>query len=183
MPLPEAAPPRPPRALPWPRSAPALPRAPQGARTPMRNPAIEAAPRDEDEDATEAPIERRREERPPDASADLPHRRAVSSGVDADTQTPTGPAEWSSYDLRRSMRLLHSEDEAVVKRTLRRLHIRFWHAAAAKLVEILRLAGAPRSALALVQWIVDTCKICRAWRRPLPCTTDFARVDNPLYEG
>ena len=82
-----------------------------------------------------------------------------------------------------SLRLLHSTNEAVVKRTLRRLHIRFWHAATARLVEILRLAGAPRSALVLVKDIVDTCRICRSWRRPsaksmTTCrmATDFNRM-------
>ena len=166
MPLPTPTPPRPRRKLPWDRSAPALPRAPQGARTPMRNPAVEPAAPDEDADATEQPIERRQ----PEPSGDA-HTRVVPArapGVDADTQTAVGPAEWTSFELRRSMRLLHSSDDAVVKRTLRSLHKRFWHAAATKLVEILRMAGAPKSALILVKDSVDTCRICRAWQRPPP---------------
>ena len=132
----------------------------------MRNPAVEPAALDEDADAVEQPIERRRPEPSGDAHTGAVPARAP--GVDADTQTTVGPAEWTQFDLRRSMRLLHSSDEAVVKRTLRRLHIRFWHAAAAKLVEILRMAGAPRSALNLVKDIVDTCRICRAWQWPPP---------------
>ena len=123
----------------------------------MRNLAIEPGALDEDEDATEQPIERRRPE--PGSDADTSVVPARAPGVDADTQTAFGPAEWTSFDLRRSMRLLHSSDDAVVKRTLRRLHIRFWHASASKLVEILRMAGAPKSALTLVKGTVDTCRI------------------------
>ena len=149
----------------------------------MRNPAVDPAVRDEDADATEQPIELRRPEPSGDVDTSIVPARAPS--VDADTQTAVGPAEWTSFDLRRSMRLLHSSDDAVVKRTLRRLHIRFWHAAAAKLVEILRMAGGPRRALNLVKDIVDTCRTCRAWERPPPksmTTTRLARDFNDIVQ-
>ena len=139
----------------------------------MRNPAVEATAGDDDPDALD---ETRRTV--PEAVGD-PHRSALRprpASADADTQTPVGSAEWSSYDLKRALRLLHSTDTNVVKRTLRRLHIRFWHAAASKLVEILRLAGAPRSALQLVKDIVDTCRICRLWQRPPPKSMTTVRM-------
>ena len=44
----------------------------------------------------------------------------------------------------------------VVRRTPRRLHIRFWHAPSAKPIEILKVVGAPQEALKLVKEIVDT---------------------------
>ena len=65
--------------------------------------------------------------------------------------------------MRRALRLLHSVDQGVVKRTLRRLHIRLWHAPVARMIELLRLAGAPTAAIKLVKEIVDTCRICRLW--------------------
>ena len=74
------------------------------------------------------------------------------------------------------MRLLHSTDDGVVRRTLRRLHVRFWHAATAKLVEILRLAGAPLFAQKLVKEIVDTCRICRMWSKPAPKSMSTTRM-------
>ena len=146
----------------------------------MRNPAAEPGVLDEDADATEQPIVRRRPE--PSGDVDTSAVPARAPGVDADTQTAVGPAEWTSLDLRRSMRLLHSSDDAVVKRTLRRLHIRFWHAAASKLGEIFRFAGAPRSTLALVKDIVDTCRICRARQRPPPKSTTTARMARHLND-
>ena len=96
--------------------------------------------------------------------------------VDAGTQAETGPAEWTSHDMKRALRLLHSVDTGVVKRTLRRLHIRLWHAPASRMIELLRLAGAPSSAIKMVKEIVDTCRICRLWWRPLPKSMTNARL-------
>ena len=96
--------------------------------------------------------------------------------VDTGTQAETGPAEWTSHDMRRSLRLLHSVDAGVVKRTLRRLHIRLWHAPAARMIELLRLAGAPTSAIKQVKEIVDTCRICRLWWRPTPKSMTNVRL-------
>ena len=63
------------------------------------------------------------------------HRLWSLDGVEAGTQADTG-SEWTSYDLKRAMKPLHSTDDKVVRRTLRRLHIRFWHAPSAKLIEV-----------------------------------------------
>ena len=61
--------------------------------------------------------------------------------------------------------------------------MRFWHAPIAKLIEILRVAGAPQEVFQLVTEIVDTCRSCRMWARPLPkplttvrLATDFNQV-------
>ena len=105
-----------------------------------------------------------------------PARPPRARGVEAGTQADSGSAEWTSYDLRRAMRLLHSTKDGVVRRTIRRLHVRFWHASTAKLVEILRLAGAPQSALKLVKEIVDTCRICRMWSKPAPKSMTTSRM-------
>ena len=78
--------------------------------------------------------------------------------------------------MKRAPKLLHSSDDKVVRRTLRRLHIRFWHAASAKLIKILRVAGAPQEALKLVKETVDTCRICRMWAMPLPKSLTNVRL-------
>ena len=41
---------------------------------------------------------------------------------------------------------------------------------------ILKHAGAPKQALDLVQEIVDTCKICRMWKRPTPKSATSTRL-------
>ena len=52
-------------------------------------------------------------------------------GVDAATQDETDTRDWSSYDLGRVLNVLNSSDKRTVKKALRRLHIRFWHASMA----------------------------------------------------
>lgn len=95
-------------------------------------------------------------------------REKKDNKVDTGTQAETGPAEWTSHDMRRALRLLHIVDLGVVRRTLRRLHIRLWHAPAARMIELLRLAGAPTKAIKLAKETIDTCRICRLWWRPTP---------------
>ena len=118
---------------------------------------------------------------PPEAAqassgASAPAKAKKERKVDAGTQAESGPAEWTSHDMRRALRLLHSVVAGVVKRTLRRLHIRLWHAPAARMIELLRLAGAPSSAIKQVKEIVDTCRICRLWWRPTPKSMTNVRL-------
>jgi len=105
-----------------------------------------------------------------------PARAKKEKKVDTGTQAETGPAKWTSHHMRRALRLLHIVDAGVVKRTLRRLHIRLWHAPAARMIELLRLAGAPTSAIKQVKEIVDTCRICRLWWRPTPKSMTNVRL-------
>ena len=74
------------------------------------------------------------------------------------------------------MSCLHSGDEAIVRRILRRLHIRLWHHGTNRMREILKHAGAPKHSLDLVQEIVDTCNICRMWKRPTPKAATITRL-------
>ena len=66
----------------------------------------------------------------------------------------------------RALKLLHSTNPMVVRRTIRKLHIRMWHAPALRLKEMLIAAGAPEQAIDLIQVVCDTCPACRAWHRP-----------------
>ena len=51
----------------------------------------------------------------------------------------------------------------MVQRTLRRMHIRLWHAPAQRLRDLLSAAGLPTEVLNMVQDVVDTCTVCRTW--------------------
>lgn len=74
------------------------------------------------------------------------------------------------------MSCLHSGNEAVVRRTIRRLHISFLHASAQKMAYLIRHAGAPSETLKLVQEIVDTCKVCRLWKNQVPNSITSTRL-------
>ena len=87
---------------------------------------------------------------PPDAQPEEPFPefnlewRTLAVVLDAGTQADEGTGEWTAFDLGRAMSCLHSGDEAIVRRTLRRLHIRFWHHGTKRMQHILKHAGAPK---------------------------------------
>ena len=78
-----------------------------------------------------------------------------------ETGEETLTQEWTAFDLGHALKLLHSRDPAVIRRTLRRLHVRFWHAPSIRLSELLRHAGAPDEAIKAIGPIVDSCRVCR----------------------
>ena len=93
--------------------------------------------------------------------------------------------EWNRFDLGRALRLLHHPDVGVVRRTLRMLHIRMWHAPSKRMIELLKSAGAPSLSLQLVPQIVDTCRACRTWTRPGPrsiATSHLAKSFNEMVQ-
>ena len=46
------------------------------------------------------------------------------------------------------------------------LHLRWWHASARKMRQLLQAAGVRDDVLNLVEDVVDTCRSCRMWKRP-----------------
>ena len=92
-------------------------------------------------------------------------REAATKQDDETTETAT-PVDWSSMDLGTSFRELKSQDRSLVTRALRKLHLRWWHASNTKMHKLLEQAGAPQLALDLIKSVVDTCRICRSWKRP-----------------
>ena len=54
--------------------------------------------------------------------------------------------------------------------SLRKLHLRWWHAQSATMPRVLKHAGVPKEVLDLIPEIVSTCASCRAWARPTPAS-------------
>ena len=75
-------------------------------------------------------------------------------------------ADWTRFDLGHALQRLRSHNEAVVRRALRQLHVRFYHPSTQRLRGLLAAAGVEPRILELVSQITDTCSICRAWTRP-----------------
>ena len=97
-----------------------------------------------------------------------PRTRNRVTTAEAGTQAATTASEWSEWDLGRALPLLRSGSPGVVRRTLRKIHIRLWHCPSARLRDLLTVAGAPPSVLDQVQSVVDTCRVCRSWQDVAP---------------
>ena len=106
-------------------------------------------------------------------------------------EVPT-PPDWSSWDLGRALRALRSGNVGVITRSLRQLHLRWWHASSHRMCSILKHAGLPKAVIDLVAGVTDTCRICRLWAKPLhraqatlrmaTSFNDVVQVD-PLFIG
>lgn len=96
--------------------------------------------------------------------------------------------EWSSWDLGVQLRALRSTqadgqvDLPRALRALKRLHMRWWHASATKMRQLLSHAGVQESILRLLPGLIDSCKICRLWRRPGNRAVTTSRITNRFNE-
>ena len=72
--------------------------------------------------------------------------------------------------------------EGVVRHCLRKVHLRWWHAPAKRMKELLQHAGAPSSVMGLIEDTVDTCRICRNWTRPGPKSITSSRLSTRFNE-
>jgi hypothetical protein len=102
---------------------------------------------------------------------DVPVRRAAveevsESAIVPAEEKPEELVEWSTADLGNTLREMKSQDNSIVTRALRKLHIRWWHCSATRMRTILAQAGMPEKVLACIKDVCDTCRICRSWTRP-----------------
>eukprot|EP00972_Heterocapsa_arctica_P074826 11041719-Heterocapsa_arctica.AAC.1 len=84
------------------------------------------------------------------------------AGVQADMEG----ADWAECSMCRALRLLISTNDMVIRRMLRKIHIRLWHAPTARMKELLLTAGVKQEVLNLIKVIIDTRSTCRAWQSP-----------------
>ena len=80
------------------------------------------------------------------------------------------PSDWTRFDVSASLRALRSNDDNVVARELRKLHLRWWHAGPTAMANALRPTGIPESILQKIPDTVKSCRECRIWARPGPDT-------------
>ena len=63
-----------------------------------------------------------------------------------------------------------------MKRELRKLHLRWWHASSTSMTRVLKAAGVPQKVLEMVPDVISSCRECRAWQRPGPATQPSLRL-------
>ena len=71
----------------------------------------------------------------------------------------TGPDLMSTHSLKD----LRSSHEPTIIRTLRKLHLRWWHAGPTNMTSVLRNAGIPEEVISYIPDIISTCRECRKW--------------------
>eukprot|EP00975_Prorocentrum_lima_P004580 994250-Prorocentrum_lima.AAC.1 len=91
-------------------------------------------------------------------------------------ERPDEDETWTQHDLGHSLQLLRSHNQTVVCKTLRKLHLRWWHSSQKQMHNILAAAGAPQAALKILPQISDTCKICRQFKLPPPRSVATSRL-------
>ena len=122
------------------------------------------------------------EERKPTPGASSSGSKRPSGAIDDDTDPTTrqprkkwkstgsgeNPQDWTGFDLTRTLNTLKNATPHQCKYTLRKLHLRWWHASASQMKALLERAGVPKATIEMVDDVVDTCVSCRKWARPLP---------------
>ena len=112
----------------------------------------------------------------PRAILDRAEPASDSVAIPDDRREIAEAPSWSRYDLGFALQQLRSIREGVVRRMLRKLHIRWFHASAKRMMTLLEAAGVSKDVCLLIPSIVDTCSVCRNWQRTGPKTVTSMRV-------
>ena len=91
-------------------------------------------------------------------------------GAIDDALEPSKEPLWSQWNSGNALRMLRSAQIGVVRRTVRKMHIRLWHMPAARMRALFQHAGAPQQSIDLSKEVVDTCRLCREWQSAAPRT-------------
>lgn len=127
-----------------------------------------------------------RESRPADSSKEkFPQKKKSESATEeAETQATDdwdSPA-WSTFDIGRALAALRSGSDEVRRRTLRRLHVRWWHASGDKMARLLSRAGVGDEVQKMAKAVCNTREICRKWQRPSSKPVAKDRISDKFNE-
>ena len=99
---------------------------------------------------------------------------------------PEQPHDWTNFDIGRVVRLFRTNREAAIRLSLRKLHVRWWHASEHTMKRFLGRVGVAQTVLDLIPEICQTCRVCREWTKPAPgnvCSTEIADTFNQQVES
>ena len=98
---------------------------------------------------------------------------------------PENPHDWTNFDIGRVVRLFRTNREGAIRLSLRKLHVRWWHASEHVMKRFLDRVGVAERVLELIPEIVQTCKVCREWAKPGPdnvCSVEIPDKFNDQVE-
>ena len=81
---------------------------------------------------------------------------------------PHSTNDWTHFDIGRVVRLFRTNQPGAIRLSLRKLHVRWWHASVSVMTKFLDRVGVPQRVLDLIPEIVQTCQVCRTWAKPGP---------------
>ena len=84
-----------------------------------------------------------------------PRKKWTDTGTQGDAKQ-----DWTRFDLGRVLRTFRNASPGQCRLTLRKLHLRWWHAQAAPMQKLLKKAGAPDEIINMIPDIDDTCAAC-----------------------
>ena len=90
--------------------------------------------------------------------------------------------DWTVFDIGHVVRALRTDNEATLKRVLRTLHVRWWHASEATMQRFLKRAGVSDKTLKLIPDIARTCAVCREWARPGPSNASHVEIPDAFNQ-
>ena len=97
-------------------------------------------------------------------------RRDIETPIAPPTDADERDQDWSAMNWKKSLKELCDPYIEVVKRRLRRIHLRWYHATAPSMIRLLEMVGCPDTTIKLIPDIVATCRVCRTWARKAPDT-------------
>ena len=110
------------------------------------------------------------------------HRRTFEdAGVN-----PENASDRSNFDIVRVVRVFRTNREAAIRLSLRKLHVRWWHAPATTMHKFLERVGVADRVLNLIPEVCQTCRVCREWAKPGPgnqCNINMPDTFNQQVEA
>ena len=86
------------------------------------------------------------------------------------------PADWTNFDIGRCVRIFRTNRDTAIKHTLRKLHVRWWHASELTMRRFLERVGVADKVLDMLPDVVHSCPVCREWARPGPANVSSTEL-------
>eukprot|EP00971_Amphidinium_carterae_P351019 6491860-Amphidinium_carterae.1 len=130
--------------------------------------------------ARAGPADEAQEEALAEESHELPKSSQTRTAhVDATTQATLEDEQFdiSTWDIKRVGKYLRRPQSLEsLRATLRRLHVKWWHASGARMKKLLAQAGLPERVYSEVDNVVKTCRVCRELAGPNPKPKTASRL-------
>ena len=98
---------------------------------------------------------------------------------------PDNIHDWTDFDIGRVVRIFRTSRTSAIRFSLRKLHVRRWHASEHTMCRFLERVGVSEAVLKLIPEVCQTCNVCRTWAKPGPsnaCSVSLTDAFNQQVE-